>query len=114
MLIEQIGEDQAKGKSHMKLVQIYRRNKMNMIERHYKHFYEVSQKSQQYLEQESCIGPYFIDFGLNPGRIQNPTKNKEVIYLQALVEDLVHAQFKYKQQNKVIKQNEHEKIFEQM
>ena len=43
-----------------------------------------------------------------------PTKNDEVLYLQALIEDLVNEHYRYKEATKVTLKNENAKIIDQM
>jgi len=47
-------------------------------------------------------------------RVMEPTKNDEVLYLQALIEDLVNEHYRYKEATKVTFKNENAKIIDQM
>lgn len=71
---------------------------------------KANDASQQFVEQRTCIGPYYINFGLNPYRMQEETKNMEVVYLQTLVLDLINVQYRWRMKNKIEQKNTNEKI----
>ena len=93
---------------------MYRKQKIKVPEMIYPHFSQKPKEAPQFIEQRSCIGPYFINFGLQPNRLQENSKNMEVVYLQTLVLELINAQFRWREVNKIEQKNTNEKISDQM
>lgn len=51
---------------------------------------------------------------MQPNRIQEDTINMEVVYLQTLVIELINAQYRWREVNKIEQTNTNEKISDQM
>jgi hypothetical protein len=94
---------------------MYRSQKHKFEKPFYPDFWKTPTSVQEFSELPVCIGKYHIDFSTFTGRIKEPTKNQEVIFLQTLLLDLVEKQYKYK--NKTLascKQSDEAKIVEQL
>ena len=102
ILRDLIGQEGSVGKSNIQLVKLFRKLRLKLPEMIYPQFnHKSKESSQEFIEQRTCVGPYYINFGLYPNRLQEETKNMEVVYLQTLVLDLINSQYRWREANKV-------------